>query len=56
MVNKVMKLNTRNQICQVEGLVYGGAAGVALAAHVGVCPLPSRLWGGVSSCLCGETR
>lgn len=32
-VNKVMKLNTRNGICQVEGLVYDGAAGGALAAQ-----------------------
>lgn len=44
-----MKLNTRNQICQVEGLVYDGAAGVALVVHLSVCP--SRLWEGVTSCL-----
>lgn len=26
LVNKVMKLNMKNKICQVEGLVYDGAA------------------------------
>lgn len=34
MVNKVMKLNTGNQICQVEALVYDGAAGVLLAQFI----------------------
>lgn len=26
LVNKVMKVNMKNKICQVEGLVYDGAA------------------------------
>lgn len=31
-VNKVMKLNARNNICQVEGLVYDGAASIGAGA------------------------
>lgn len=37
LVNKVMKLNMRNKICQVEGLVYDGAACRCCASRVFEC-------------------
>lgn len=54
MVNKVMKLSTRNQMCQVEGLVYDGLLFV-FALRRGVC---GKVWRAVcaakraQSCLC----
>lgn len=41
-VNKVMKLNTGNKICQGEGLVYDGVASIGGGCSVSEC-LPSAV-------------
>lgn len=58
-VNKVMKLNTGNKICQGEGLVYDGVASIGGGCSVSgwsVCPPPWSLWEDVKSCLPSKTH